>query len=532
MPKEKKFPQKKLSDILFIILLILGFALKIYIVYFGYFYYQYIVPPGSDVISHFQLIEALSSGVWSHLSTYPPLFHLIVLYLAKIFHQDVWHILTTWTPMLIILPSLAMFFLLRQLFDTKVSVLATLVLLLTSNYPLYAFVDGNYPDMLAYGLFTVLLFAFVIRYVSSKRRADLIAAIILFFAITLTHHFTFINVFAILLVFSALQLSFYFKNRKTKQNLSKEIKNIAIVGAALLVILLIADKLYGAFVFDFIKGMLTNRPSLQDAYLNSALSYNDYPQVTGGILWYGGILGFICLILSKATTTKEAAAKQLVIIWLLFFYLVSRIASSAVPARFARELALPLTVCLAYLLNYIFNAQNIVIKNYKTILALGLIGYLVFMNSAFFTGLDNLPDSFSWQIWFWPKDQQKLDYLSEKIPKSEPILFNPAANLFMPIKTKNNLVPLNLTPAQADTVTAYLNDRKNENDYKKVLTEVKDQYGNINLLFIDVKPPSNPSGITFSKYAQFEIKDKLLRDLGHDGKVIKKFDDGAELVQI
>lgn len=520
----KKIPPKKEKErfnFLFGLALVLGFALKLYIVYFGYLYYNYLVSPGSDAIAHYQLIQSLSTGIRSHLTNYPPLFHLLVLGLSKVFRVDSWQILTSWTPVLVILPAAAMYFLLRQLFSVKIAVLTTLIMLLASNYPLFAFVDGNYPDMLAYGLFSTLMFAFIVRYFGSGKVKDLIAAGFLFLAITLTHHFTFITIFGILFCFGLVQLFLYLRSNRGKP-ISKRAKIVLVIfTAAIMLIITVAGKLYGTFLFDFIRGLLTHNPGLHDAYLNSALPFSEYPQINGPVVWFLGIAGFIVLILSRAGNPKEAAAKQLVIIWLLFFYLVSRIVSSAVPARFARELALPLVVCLAYLLDYLFAAKD-KIRIYKFALAVGLIGYLIFMNSAFFAGLDKLPEAFSWQVWFWPKDQQKLDYLQGHVPQDQSILYNPSANLFVPIRAKNKLVALTLSSDQI---------ARADKDYSKILDEIKNQYKDIHYIFIDVKPPSNPSGITFSKYAQFELDNKILEDLGRDGQTIKKFDDGTKLIE-
>ena len=45
----------------------------------------------------------------------------------------------------------------------------------------------------------------------------------------------------------------------------------------------------------------------------------------------------------------------------------------------------------------------------------GLIGYLIIINSPLYTGLAKLPESFTDRVRFWPKDQEKIDYLSEKV---------------------------------------------------------------------------------------------------------------------
>ena len=71
------------------------------------------------------------------------------------------------------------------------------------------------------------------------------------------------------------------------------------------------------------------------------------------------------------------------------------------PARFARELALPLVLATAFLFEYLLDLNPYRIRMGQ-ILAAGLLGYLMIINSSLYTGPDKIPETYSQQVWFWP----------------------------------------------------------------------------------------------------------------------------------
>jgi len=522
---------EKLVDWGLVLLLGIGFVIQLYILYFGYNYYHYIVPPGYDVIPHYITIEKiLSSGSIANLS-YPPLFHLIVIGLSKLSHQDVFHILTYWTPVLVILPSLALYFLLRQIFERRVSVITTLIFLLTSGYPIFAFVDGNYPDILAYGVFGTLMFALLIRYFKTNRILNLIGVIILLILIALTHHFTFFNVGIILLVYSLINLGLIIYHRQFR--LKHLLITFGILVAALISYFII-QQFYGGIFDRFYQGLMTNEPAIKNAWLSKVVEYADYPVVNGNIIWYGGLLGLFYMLVSSFAHHEENKTKQLVIIWILYFYLLSRFSSAAVPARFARELAIPLGISLAFLLNYVINLNPLRQLNYKVLFGYFVIGFLIVTNSAFYSGIIRLPESFGNLIWFWPKDQDKINYLAKTIDQKEAILYNPKANLYFPIKTQNSLVELELSGKEEDLAQENLKKPSltEKAQYKQMIESLKQKYANTAYIFIDVKPPSNPDEVLYFHYAGFSNYNKVLNDLASSGQIITTFPDGAKLVKI
>ena len=107
----------KIANWVLAILLVAGFALQLYLVYFGYMTYHYLVPPGSDAIQHYNIIEQIITTGKINFFIYPPVFHLLVILINHMTHFGIFNILTYWTPILVVLPALCMFFLLKQLFD-------------------------------------------------------------------------------------------------------------------------------------------------------------------------------------------------------------------------------------------------------------------------------------------------------------------------------------------------------------------------------------------------------------------------------
>jgi hypothetical protein len=204
-------------------------------------------------------------------------------------------------------------------------------------------------------------------------------------------------------------------------------------------------------------------------------------------------------------------------------------------------LAPALAVCIAFLLNYIFNLNGMRTHNYKAILGFGIIGFMIVTNSALFAGIARLPDSFTNMVWFLQKDQDKLNFIETKTQFG--VLYNPYADLYVPIKAPDNFIPLKLTKDQMSlTETAKIahytytsvsaKKAKNLTGYPKMINDLSLEYKNVKFIFIDVKPPSNPDEKTYPRYAGFSVYNSVLDDLASTGQVVKQFPDGSRLVKM
>lgn len=512
--------------------LLLGaaFAFKIFLLFYGYWHRHYAAPPGSDVVVHYQIIKDILASGQIHFAIYPPLFHLIVIFLSKLLHLDPFYILTNWTPVLVLLPSLAMFFLLRQIFSLKVSVLATTVLLFSVGYPIFAFVDGNYPDMLAYGVFGVFLFAFLIRYFKTGKWLNLLWSGLFLVLTGLTHHFTFFNLTAILAIFLLLQ--FYLALFRARISITKKyLLGLGIIlWLAALGYALAATVYSGIFLNSFIR-FLSHLFATDNVYIKTPLDFNSYPSLVGNLVWYLGLAGLFYIIASMFFDRTQNKTKQLLIIWFLFFYLMSRLSSSGIPARFGRELALPLVVSSAFLLQYLLD-----LNPHRTrlgqILATGVLGYLLVINSSLYTGPDKIPDTYNDQVWFWPIDQNKIDYLAANVPSNDIVLYDPAANLFFPVKSNNQKEALLLSEVEKNIVARHLNFPKSQvakSAYDRMILQKLKQYRNITYILNDVQPPGNVNPTVYPLYAGYRENRQVLTDLATRYQIVKSFDDGAVL---
>lgn len=525
--------KKKFHQYLWYLILIFGLILQIGLIYYFYWHKHYLVPPGYDSISHYKQIQAILESGKVLYSTYPSGFHYLVIAISKLFHQSIWQVLINWTPVLLILPTLTMFFLLRQIFSLKVSVLSALVLLLTSAYPLFAFVDGNYPDILAYGIFGVLSLAFLLRFYRTNNKYNLLYSTVFLILVALTHHFSFLIIFALLISFALLQLVIYLKKRPMPLK-NKLFWSVGAIIFLLALGYLISANLYGGVALDFIGDFLKGKSSISHSVLKIVPDYSDYPIICGPLLWYLGLLGLVYLVLSKFSHSTQNKTKQLVIIWLLLLFILSRFSASGLPARFARELALPLVILIAFLFEFIFEKNN-QRHSLGQILSYGLIGYFLVINSAIYTGLDKIPDGFTSRVWFWPIDQEKIDYLHATISPTTPILINPNANLYTPIKSSNMLIPLKLNTDEIAVVREYLANpehRASQRKYQELVDSIKQKYQNLNYIFDDVKPPGETNEVVYYVYQGYEEKKTVLESLAAQGKILKSFSDGATLYEI
>ena len=512
-------------------------GIKLYLVYFGYNFYHYLVPPGYDAIPHLAMIKSLSNqSVWANFIGYPKLFHYLIFYLSQIFHQDSFSILTYWTPVLIIFPAIALYFLLKQIFNLKTAVIASLFFLFTSNYPLYGFVDGNYPNILAYGFFAIFCLAFIIKYSKTKKLFQLYAAIFFYILTGLTHHFSFAELNGILFL-SLMAMIFTRQLKLPKPKYNVHYFFVFLLSLFLLFSLLFAYKLYGTQFTSFFIGLISNKSVIQDAYLNQAVQYHRYPEIIGPLIWYGGILGFFYMLITFLKSQEKDYTKMIIFVWVILIYLLSRLPASGLPERFARELAIPITICFAYLIDRIINHPADMRLNRLSVLAgYGLMIYLIIINSSLYNPvmLDSLPDSFSKMVWYTQADQEKSDYLKNNFSADEAIYINLYANPYMQLMTKANLVNFPLSGVSMDIYNKMKKNKQEKQDelnYNNTINSlIKDNRGK--LFFISPKPKGNTDGAVYPIFGQFEVYDNIMKDLTRNQPIIKKFADGSRLYRI
>lgn len=513
-----------------LLLFLAGIGLKLYIVYFGYLNYRYLVPPGYDAIPHLGIINNLGATNWG----YPKIFHYIVYYLSNLAHRDPFYVLTYWTPTLVILPSLALFFLLKQIFDLKTAWIAVLFFLFTSNYPLYGFVDGNYPNILGYGFFAIFCLAFAVKYLKTKKGLHLYLAAFFYILTGLTHHFSFTELSGILLL-SLVTLIVSGQVKLSNFRLNFRQRSTVLLSLGLLLFLLVIYRTYGSLLISFIVGLVSNSPAVRDTYLNQAVPFNRYPEIVGPVIWYGGMFGFFYALATFLRSDKKDYTKIMCFVWLILIYTLSRLPASGLPERFARELAVPLMVFFAYLISRLVNHTDGAGQNRRfQFLGYAFIAYLIIINSSLSNTVlvDSLPNSFSKMVWFNQPDQFKSDYLKNNFAPDQKIYINPFANPYVKLMTKANLVDFSL---DSESIAAYrIKKSPQKQDVIFYHNLIKDlARGNRgNIFYIFPKPASNPDSAVYPIFSQYDIYNDIMRDIANNQQVIKKFTDGSIIVKI
>ena len=184
-------------------------VLRIYTLYFPMRLFDYIVPPGQDPANHVLIIQNIMSGKWS--LSYPPLFHGFIALVSSLFNLDPLGVLRSVTPLLTILPSIGVYIFLSKTVSRFSAFIAFVIALIASNYGLVAFGDGNYPNIIAAGFLTPVIFAYMINAFRKKVKPNLLYMLLFLLLLILTHHLTtaiFLFVTVVYLIVLAIWNSF------------------------------------------------------------------------------------------------------------------------------------------------------------------------------------------------------------------------------------------------------------------------------------------------------------------------------------
>ena len=268
--------------------------------------------------------------------------------------------------------------------------------------------------------------------------------------------------------------------------------------------------------------------------MSQAVDYSRYPNIVGPIIWYGGLLGLLYLISAFNHSEEKKPIKIILCVWLLILFSLSRLPQSSLPERFARELALPLVVCFAYLINLITQTRGSG-SRIGSIIGYGFIGYVIILNSSLFNPvlLDSLPDSFSDMVWYREVDQAKTDYIQANFSKDNPVIINPYANPYLGLINKGFVA--NFVPSSDFSVIDKVKTESDKQEFQEIYRGfiAKEVNNNANkVLLINPKPPGNTDEIVYPIFGGFEKYNDIMNDIAKDQKIIKKFTDGAYAVKI
>lgn len=486
---------KRIGALFVIVVLASIIGLRLYLLYWGFWYDRFLVPPGDDVANHISLIKAiLTTGSYLEISSYPPGYHGLMAVFSKIFSADPFKLVTYSGPILVILPVIATFVLTKRWFNPPAALIAAALVGLTGAGPIFAYGDGNYPNLVGGGFFMILGFAYAILALREKPLRNSAIATAWLIALALTHHLSFAIFILISLVYAVILIIAHLVFDRSLLKL-ETIKRFILPGivAAMIVGVLIYGK---TLILPLVQGLLTgNQPAYLTAYFSTPISLGQYGEIVGGLPWLVGILGLITLVFVRSSVPWER--RWFIITWIVTLFIASRLSAVGVPGRFVRELTVPLAISGGYFGVWLIGQART--KVYRLIAA-GIIAILIVTNTVMLlVGPFTLPEGFSRLVWFWPEDQEKLAVL-QGLPSQSRIVATPSSPYY----------------------EVLIKDR---------FITVSGDVGNNEYLFIGTKPRGNPDGKVYPYFADFDkIKATLLEF--QLAKTIKTFPDGSQIKKV
>ncbi len=311
--------------------------------YYPVIHFHYVTPPGDDGAVHMQYITNLiSNGLKIDINGYPTGFHIIVVYFSKIFHQTPLNVLVWFTPILMVIPIIAIYYAGKKLFDhPAVGAFAALFWGFIALGPVRAYGDGNYPNLIASGFYLPLAITFYYLLINKPKWKYLILAIIFSVLIIITHHLT-----VVYLVIAIIPwLISVFIGYVTKAKLRRKMLLIISVFVALIALTALSWIVIGPLAKPFVDVLLSGG-SLASVFgaISKPVTLWQIEELNNPLLIIAGLIGLLILMVSNA----NRPIKYLFAFWILILFGFSITSYFGLPGRFVRELALPLSLTFGY----------------------------------------------------------------------------------------------------------------------------------------------------------------------------------------
>lgn len=504
---EKRERVLKIAVASFVLCLI---TLRLFWIYYPFHFFGYLVPPGDDPAVHYQMVKSILEGKISF--DYPPLFHIIIAGLVKLFQSDPMTIMRIVTPAMIVLPSLAVLAVATKLFGRGAGLISFVVVLWTSNYGLMAFGDGNYPNILAAGFFLPLAILYFIKALQSGGKRNYFFLGLFTFLVVLTHHLT-TAMYIVILFGIMLSLTAWNFHEKIMPKIAR-VFLIFLCSIAIIVGLLYFLPTKYVFISALQSLGKTGSVSVGESYTQLA-DLAEYPAQAGQFAWYLGLFALMYAV-GRIFTKKEGGEKEKIVLlslvaWFAVVFVMSRSGPSGLPGRFLRECYLPLGILSGVAVEGMFLT---VVSRRKKEVIYGMFGVLIAFNLVQVNnGAYRAPDFFNPMIRFDQSDKEKADYIAQ-ISKAEDIIIANPTTPYLPIFTERKIEFLS---------PIYIKDQI---VLEQHLNQTKPKY-----LFVGKKTLANPDEKVYPFFADF---DKLTDSLSLFAKtkkltVAKKFGDGSTL---
>lgn len=486
----------------------LAIGVRVYFIYLPFKVFNYLVVPGDDAVNHYKMVNEVLSGQYDYV--YPKLFHFLIAKFSLLTGMGVMDSLKAVTPLLIILPSIAIYIFARKQFGRLAGILCFMIMLWGgTNYALVAFGDGNYPNIIAAGFFMPLALCYMLESLKKGKLYNYLMAA-LFFALTvLTHHLTTAMVLIIVLVY-LIVLGIWNHFEKVAPNF-KKIAIFIVVLVGLMVAVISFTDLKTVFVSAW-NNLFANGSTIAVKSFAKLVEYDEYPGQIGGLTWYGGLISLFYLIylMGQKDEGKHRAAYLLIVVWFAVLFMASRSSSIGLPGRFTREIAFPAALSIGIMAASLFNQLSRVSK----IFAVGIFGFIIFANlTQINSGLYKAPEYFNRMIWFSYQDKEITDYLGSSTDFNDRFVANPITP-YLPVFAGRQIAVVN-----TDNL-AKINEAIGSSGAKYIL--------------IGPKTPSGPAEDAYGFFANYDKTTEALNKLVKQKKmtVTKEFAYGAVLYQI
>ncbi len=494
--------RNKIITILFCLVVVLAVVWKLYLVYGGLRNFGYIVPPGEDPMYHAYMVKDILAG---HSETvYPLLFHRTIALISRVSNYSPITVINYLMPAMVLLPAIGCYVFLRLSVSRKAALIGFLLMLLTSNYGLVAYGDGNYPNILTMGLFAPIALAFLLKLLRDRSPRNILGATIFFVLMVLTHHLTTALVLAVSFFFGIVLLvySIFLKPSPHIRKISLTVLSVPII--ALVLVAFLPQK---ALFQDVVSNLRNQSTLIGTKDYAQIISITDTADLTGQMIFYIGLFCLVYLVMMLGQNKKNASklVATLILTWFVVIFVLSRIEIVGLPARIAREVGIPLVLAVAITIDDILNKASSF--RHKILLAIMIClifsGSLVQYNNGFYCR----PEYFTRMVWFWPEDKEKVEYILSSL-EGKTVLSNEATP-YLKIMGEGKIVI-------SDGVTT-------EED-------IKQQIDSYNLSYVMAMKPHNP--IAYPERAE---RDERVRELINNYaqhnqlSLIKEFEDGTKI---
>lgn len=493
-------------------------VLKLYIIFWQYHFYNFLVPPSPDLVSHLQMTDSFINGTGA-LGTYPPLLHIVTALFARLFSATSLSIYSAIGPYWIPAAIIMFYVLAYKVFDYKVAFWASLVFALVSTNPLLNFGDAQYADILGYniiGPFYILAFISLVRGFKYWK----LPIVFLLFALFLSaHHLSAVLMYVVSMI--SLGVNCIVTRRVDKTEYKKSLFLLVIFTGAAFVFLAMSKIFFGNLVSSTFNAVIHANQLIRDT-TSEVLDYSNMSALLPAFIEFTGLAGVGFLLIRAAGDKKTKFASIFIISWILITWLFSRSSVFVLPQRIFREISLPLSIASGV---FAVDMVAILHSRWQKIVFFSFFAYLAVINSSqIFVPPFLLPDGLSSQVWFRDVDQEKLEYIKENVNPGSAILTN-RSNTILQYKLINSGYSL-----------AYLNGAGEGlgTDKEKIqLVSDKISSSRSSYILIGVAPEGVDPDVYFTQFASYESDTDVLEKYPYDkNDLVKQFSDGSRLIHV